>query len=422
MNNSRSPESFVARAGSLAEPARLRVLALLEGHELPVADLAEILQLPQSTVSRHLKVLAEQGWIAARGEKTANLYRMLDGDLPAPALRLWQLAREAMGGWPALEHDRLRLARCLERRRGSGDFFAGVADEWDHLRRELYGERFTDEALRALLPADWTVADLACGSGSVAALLAPRVAKVIAVDLSAEMLEAAQRRIGGAAMGAGGNVELRQGALEALPIDDATCDAALLLLALTHIEEPARAIADMARILRPGGRAVVVDLLRHDREEFRRRLGQRRNGFDVAELAALLAAAGLEAVTCSPLPTDPESKGPALLLAAASRPPAPRENHESRARATRSSGTIATSPDRSSAAVSRRRLGRRSGRVEATEASKPSPQQNVFASLQRHATRHRSAEPPALSHAGLEQNVSSRKVPNSRTAAEPKRG
>src|SRR5690606_104500 len=129
-----SPDSFVARAGSLAEPIRLRLLALLEGHELPVADLAEIVQLPQSTVSRHLKVLADQGWIAARGERTANLYRMLDGDLPEAARRLWQLAREEMRGWSALEHDRLRLESCLDRRRGAGDFFASVADEWDHLR------------------------------------------------------------------------------------------------------------------------------------------------------------------------------------------------------------------------------------------------------------------------------------------------
>lgn len=369
-----SPETFVARAGSLAEPARLRVLALLDGHELPVAELAEILQLPQSTVSRHLKVLAEQGWIAARGERTANLYRMLDGDLPEPARRLWQLAREEMRGWPALEHDRLRLERCLERRRGSGDFFASVADEWDHLRRELYGERFTDDALRELLPADWTVADLACGSGSVAALLAPRVAEVIAVDLSPEMLEAASRRIGAAAA-PGGNVDLRQGALEQLPIASASCDAALLLLALTHVEEPARALAEMARILKPGGRAVVVDLLHHDREEFRRRMGQRRNGFDAANLAALLTEAGLEGVSCSPLPTDPASKGPALLLAAGSRPAAPRDERAPRAR---TAGSTATEPARETSHASSRRPAGQPGRAEATHAAITALQQDVF--------------------------------------------
>lgn len=418
MNMPPTPEPFVARAESLAEPARLRLLALLEGNELAVSDLAEIVQLPQSTVSRHLKVLADQGWIAARGERTANLYRMLDGDLPAPALRLWQLAREEMRGWPALEHDRLRLARCLERRRGSGDFFAGVADEWDHLRRELYGERFTDEALRALLPSSWTVADLACGSGSVAALLAPRVAKVIAVDLSPEMLEAARRRIGTAAA-PGGNVELRQGELEALPIATGACDAALLLLALTHIEAPEIAVAEMARVLKPGGRAVVVDLLRHDREEFRRRMGQRRNGFDAPELAALLAAAGLEAVTCSPLPTDPESKGPALLLAAASRPTAPRVGQEPESTI---AGTNATRPARENISASPQRLAHHGVRAAATKASNTAPQQNVFPPFGRRVTSHRSTGPAAAPQSGLEQTVLSSSFKKSRTAVEPKRG
>lgn len=413
-----TPDLFVARAESLAEPARLRLLSLLEGHELAVSDLAEILQLPQSTVSRHLKVLADQGWIAARGERTANLYRMLDGDLPAPAARLWQLAREEMRGWPALEHDRLRLERCLERRRGSGDFFASVADEWDHLRRELYGERFTDDALRELLPADWTVADLACGSGSVAALLAPRVAEVIAVDLSPEMLEAASRRIGAAA-GPGGNVDLRQGALEQLPIASATCDAALLLLALTHVEEPARAVAEMARILKPGGRAVIVDLLRHDREEFRRRMGQRRNGFDAAELASLLADAGLEGVTCSALPTDPASKGPALLLAAGSKPVPSHDGREAgiggaRSTATRSRGA--------GASASGQRLVRQHRHVATTKASNTALQQNVFPPHDHRVGRDRFARPTTDWKSGLEQTVSSFVLPTSRTAAEPKRG
>lgn len=418
MNIPSSPELFVARAESLAEPARLRLLALLEGYELAVSDLAEIVQLPQSTVSRHLRVLADQGWVAARGERTANLYRMLDGDLPAPALRLWQLAREEMRGWPALEHDRLRLERCLERRRGTGDFFAGVADEWDHLRRELYGERFTDEALRELLPPDWTVADLACGSGSVAALLAPRVAEVIGVDLSPEMLEAARRRVGAAAA-PGGNVDLRQGEIEALPIASGTCDAALLLLALTHVEDPALAVAEMARILKPGGRAVIVDLLRHDREEFRRRMGQRRNGFDATELAAFLAAAGLEAVTCAPLPTDPASKGPALLLAAGSRPAAPRDGQASR---TRSTGSAPRESSRDTPHASSRRHAGQPSRAEATRASNTALQQTVFPSRDRRAQRDRLARPTIDPKSGLERTVSTFVPSMLQTAAEPKRG
>ena len=310
-----TPDPLLARMGALSDPARLRLLALLSGRELSVSDLAEILQLPQSTVSRHLRVLVDGSWVAARGEGTANLYRMLDGDLPEPSRRLWEIARAELAGWPALAQDRLRLERRLERRRNGGGFFAGVAGEWDRLRRELYGERFTDEALCALLPSPWTVADLACGSGSVAELLAPRVSKVIAVDLSPEMLAAARERLAACP-----NVELRQGALEALPVEDAACDAALILLALTHVEEPARATAELGRILKPGGRAVVVDLLRHDRDDFRRRLGALRNGFEPDELTRLLARAGLEDVSCETLPPAAEAKGPALLLASGTKP------------------------------------------------------------------------------------------------------
>jgi len=305
-----SPLLLIDQLSALAEPARLRLLSLLEGNELAVSELAQILQMPQSSVSRHLKLLADQGWIVSRGERTANLYRLANGELPEPARRLWELARESVADWPELAQDRLRLARRLADRDHGREFFAGVAEEWDRLRTELYGERFTDEALGALLPSDWVVADLACGSGTVTARLARHVAKVIGVDDSPEMLDAARRRTRGLA-----NVELERGRLEALPLADRSCDAALLLLALCHLEDVARAAREARRILVPGGRLVVVDLLRHDREEFRRRMGQLRSGFELDELAALLTGADFEAVNCRPISPEAAAKGPALLLA-----------------------------------------------------------------------------------------------------------
>ena len=329
MNGSAPADSLLARLGSLADPVRLRLLALLEAEELGVGELAEILQQPQSSVSRHLKLLGEQGWVVSRSERTANLYRMANGELPEPARKLWELTRDELAGWPALEHDRLRLRRRLAARDGdSRRFFAGVAGEWERLRRELYGERFTEAALAALLPTDWVVADLACGAGDVAVRLAPRVRQVIAIDHSPEMLAAARRRAKGL-----GNVELREGALEALPVESGSCDAALLVLALTHVDAPASAVGEMARILKPGGRAVVVDLLHHDRDEFRRKLGQLRNGFAARELERMLAAAGFERVACGPLPTEPEAKGPALLLASGTRAGAPGAAAKKRGRA-----------------------------------------------------------------------------------------
>lgn len=310
---------LVAWMESLAEPTRLRLLRLLERDELGVIDLVDVLRMPQSTVSRHLKTLLDQGWVATRSRGPSNLYAMRNGELPPAARRLWELAREQTEAWATVRQDRLRLERRLQDRPADAqEFFARSAGQWDKLRRELYGAAFGDAALRGLLPRAWVVADLACGTGSVSLALAPHVSRVFAVDNSPAMLKAAARRVKGC-----DNVELRRGDLQALPIDDAACDAALLVLALAYTADPAPVLRETARILRPGGRAVVIDLLRHDRDDFRRQMGQSRPGFEPRELGALMTGAGLVLDHCAPLPPEPEAKGPALLLAAAARHAAP---------------------------------------------------------------------------------------------------
>jgi SAM-dependent methyltransferase len=314
--HSRGPELLLSRMAALADPTRVRLLRLLERHELGVAELCEVLQLPQSTVSRHLKVLLDQGWVRNRSERTAHLYRMVLGELDAPARRLFMVARDQTEGWPTLQQDQLRLARRLEERsRGSREFFAGAAGQWDRLRWDYFGAGVTQAALLALLPEGWVVADLGCGTGLVTAALAAHVQRVIGVDQSVAMLKAARKRTAGM-----DNVDLRQGDLEALPLADAACDAAILLLVLGYVAEPALVLWEMARVVRPGGKVVVVDVLRHDREEFRRRMGQRSLGFDADGMRSLLVQARFEKVRCRPLPPDPEAKGPALLLGVAARP------------------------------------------------------------------------------------------------------
>jgi len=314
-------EPLVARLTALADPARLRLLHLLAAGEFAVSEISEVLQMPQSTVSRHLKMLADQGWIAARADGPANLYRVYDKDLAPAAQKLWKLAQAETAAWTELAQDRARAAAVVAARRAgdSASFFAGVAGEWERLRAELYGDRFTRSALLALLPREWVVADLACGSGAVSAELAPQVARVVGVDHSPEMIRAAKRTTREFP-----NVDLRRGELEALPIDDASCDAALMLVALTHVADPRPVLREMARILKPGGRAVVVDLLRHDRDEFRRRMGQLRLGFAPSELLGLIAEAGLARVEVRPLAPVAGAKGPALLLATAERDGSPK--------------------------------------------------------------------------------------------------
>jgi ArsR family transcriptional regulator len=271
--------------------------------------------MPQSTVSRHLKTLLDQGWVVARSRGSSNLYALRNGELPVTARRLLGLVREQTDAWATVRQDRLRLERRLQERPADAqEFFARSAGQWERLRRELYGAAFGDAALRGLLPRHWVVADLACGTGSVAASLASHVHEVIAVDNSPAMLKAAARRVAGH-----DNVALRLGQLEALPIEDASCDAALLVLALTYVADVAPVLAEVARVSKPGGRVVVVDLLSHDRDDFRRQLGQARAGFEPSELESLLNAAGLACDHIAPLAPEPDVKGPALLLAAGSR-------------------------------------------------------------------------------------------------------
>jgi ubiquinone/menaquinone biosynthesis C-methylase UbiE/DNA-binding transcriptional ArsR family regulator len=300
---------------SLADPTRLRLLRQLERHEFGVVELCDVLQLPQSTVSRHLKVLGDQRWVRSRAQGTTRLYRMRMDELDPAARKLWLVAREQTEQWPTSKQDSLRMLRVLRAREtDSQTFFAGAAAEWDRLRSELYGERFSTAAMLALLPSDYVVADLGCGSGNLTAELGASVKQVIGVDNSAEMLKAAKRRTAGLS-----NVDLRKGDLAMLPIEAAACDAALIVLALTYLSEPEPALKEMARILKPGGRGVIVDLLPHDRDDFRRQLGQTSLGLEPKAIERMLTDAGFTTVATRPLPPEPNVKGPALFLATAER-------------------------------------------------------------------------------------------------------
>jgi len=300
----------MVRMDNLADPTRLRLLRLLEGHELGVAELVDILRLPQSTVSRHLKVLADQGWLASRSRGATNLYRMTPRELDPSARALWKLARREIDEWATGRQDELRLDRHLSNGgRPAEEFFAGAAGRWDKLRREQYGERYLLVGLLALLTESDVVADLGCGTGSALADLAPHVQRAIGIDSSGAMLKAARKRTREM-----GNVELHRASLESLPLHDGECDAATMFLALTYVASPSRVLGEMARVLRPGGKAVVVDLLSHDRDDFRREMGQRHLGFDAAELESLAEEAGLVSVVSRPLVPEPGAQGPALVV------------------------------------------------------------------------------------------------------------
>jgi ArsR family transcriptional regulator len=297
---------------TLSDATRCRVLLVLGRHELTVSELCQVLQLPQSTVSRHLKILADGGWTHSRREGTRHLYCLVPADLDAGARDLWRLAREQISTISAAREDARRLDSVLaERRSRSREFFASAAGQWDHVRDELFGSRVHSLSLLGLLDDGWTVGDLGCGTGAVTEALAPFVGRVVAVDGSHEMLGAARERLG-----ALDNVELRHGELELLPIDDASLDAATLILVLHHLPDPGRVLAEVARTLKPGGRLLLVDMLPHDRHDYQQRMGHVWLGFSEEQVGRLVVTAGLRMTSFRTLAADPEARGPSLFVSA----------------------------------------------------------------------------------------------------------
>jgi SAM-dependent methyltransferase len=242
--------SIFDRMSVLADTTRSRLLLLLERHELTVGELCAVLQLPQSTVSRHLKVLGDEGWVVSRPEGTSRCYRMRPETLDRAAGRLWGLVREQVGGDVMARQDSERVAGVLaQRRTRSQAFFSSAVGEWDRLRVELFGPRAELLGLLGLLDETWVVGDLGCGTGHVSESLAPFVARTVAVDDSPAMLDAARERLAHLQ-----NAEVRAGDLGALPLRDAELDAAVLFLVLHHQPEPEEVLREVARSVRTGGR------------------------------------------------------------------------------------------------------------------------------------------------------------------------
>jgi ubiquinone/menaquinone biosynthesis C-methylase UbiE len=298
---------------ALADPIRCRMLLPLERHELTVNEICSILQLPQSTVSRHLKTLSDDGWVTSRRDGTSRFYGMVVQDLDPGAQRLWPLIREQIAGTNGAEQDERRLKSVLARRRSkSEEFFASVSGQWDVVRTELFGDRVHLHAMLALIDPSLTIGDLGCGTGQVSELVAPHVARMIAVDGSTDMVHAARKRLKGL-----GNVEVRRGDLEALPIDDGQLDVAIVALVLHHVPEPVRALAEVRRVLKSGGRILVLDMLPHDRVEYQQQMGHVWLGFSDATMKKHLEAAGFDSPTLTALPADEAAKGPSLFVATA---------------------------------------------------------------------------------------------------------
>jgi SAM-dependent methyltransferase len=299
------------RLAALSDPSRVRLLRVLEEQELGVGELVRVLGMAQSTVSRHLKTLRDGGWVASRSEGTANLFRLAVDALPAEAARLWGVVREQAGEGEPHASDLRRVRQLVALREADATaFFARHAGRWDGLRRDLFGDAFLLPTLLSLVDSDLVVGDLGCGTGEALAALAPVAGRVIGVDREPAMLEAAGQRLSGVP-----NVDLRLGSLVALPLKDAELDVALLMLVLHHVEDLQQAFAEVSRTLRPGGRLILLDMVSHDRVEYRRTMGHRHQGFSREQLGELAEVAGLRLQTWRALEPAPDAMAPGLFVA-----------------------------------------------------------------------------------------------------------
>jgi ubiquinone/menaquinone biosynthesis C-methylase UbiE len=291
----------------LADPNRVRLLLLLEHEELSVAELQEILSKGQSQISTHLSQLKAAGLLEDRRTGKNILYRLKDAENLSSLLEL--LRAEKI---PEAEQDsdalRLVLRKRTDRMRSYFDEMAGKFG-----RQYVPGRswRGLAEVLLRLIPR-MVIADLGAGEGTFSQLLAQRAEKVIAIDNSEKMVEYGQMM---AVKNGVANVEYRQGDLEDLPIENASVDLAFFSQALHHAQHPEKAMAEAYRILRPGGRVAVLDLVRHNFEQAREMYADVWLGFGEAEILRFLRRAGFEDLQTSVVHREEESPHFETLMA-----------------------------------------------------------------------------------------------------------
>lgn len=285
----------------LADPTRVRLLHLLNGQELTVAELTEITGLAQSRVSTHLAKLKEAQLIRDRRAGVSAFYCFEAEGLPPRLLALWQATNQDLAD-SLIDQDQQTLKLVLSRRSGDESWADSVAGE---MRRHYSPGRTFEATARAALELLQLgdVVDIASGDGSLAEILAPRAKSLLCVDISEKVIAAGQQRLG-----SHNNVQFKLGDMHALPCADESADQVLLLHALTYTDQAAKVAAETARLLRSGGQVLVSTLKSHSHQQLVAPYGHVTNGYSEDTLRQLFEVAGLNVTLCEV--TSREARSP----------------------------------------------------------------------------------------------------------------
>ncbi len=285
-------EDLLAALRAIAEPTRLRILALAARGPFCVSEFTEILGQSQPRLSRHLRLLNEAGLLERLREGANAWYGLPPAGSPGAALVQAVLAHLPPDD-PGLAGDARQAARVLaERAREATETFRRAGAEWDEMRALGLPAEAVERALLDLLPRSGLgrLLDIGTGTGRLLELLAPRIGAGLGVDASRAMLALARARLARAGFA---HCTVRLADMYRLPLADGSFDTVVLQMVLHHAETPGAALAEAARVLRPGGRLVVIDLAPHDNADCLQRLAHRWPGFSDAEMRRLLREAGL---------------------------------------------------------------------------------------------------------------------------------
>lgn len=283
---------------AMSDETRIRLVHILNRHELSVNELVAILEMGQSRVSRHLKILTGAGLLSSRRDGLWVFYSVPDEGAGRAFL---DAVHPFVSIDEGLESDIQMAEKIIEERaKKTKQFFNAIAEDWDQLNRDVIGDFDLPGTILERMAHCKVAVDLGCGTGTLLEQMATKAVELIGVDGSPRMLELARRRLAEQ----GERVSLRIGELEHLPLRDGEADFAVINMVLHHLSHPGAALREIRRVLRKGGRLILADFDKHDNEKMRSEYGDRWLGFDMTTLALKLTEAGFSLKESSMHPVE----------------------------------------------------------------------------------------------------------------------